>query len=104
MADRYDALHVRESDGKAYFTKIGAMFPNRNGEGFTLVLDAIGAPADGQYRILLKVPQPRDDRERSANGDRQQAQQRGGQAGGFTGGPADDIGDEIPFITSNSVW
>lgn len=58
--DRYDALHVRETDGKAYFTKLGAMFRNRNGDGFTLVLDVFPACNDGQYRILLKPPQERD--------------------------------------------
>lgn len=87
MTERYDALTVRESNGKSYFTKIGAMFANRNGEGFTLVLDAVPASVDGQYRIILSVPKPRDDRERSANADRQQAQSR-------ANGRMDD---EIPF-------
>jgi hypothetical protein len=53
MTDRYDALTVRESNGKSYFTKLGAMFPNKSGDGFTLVLDAVPASVDGQYRILL---------------------------------------------------
>lgn len=89
MADRYDALTVRESNGKSYFTKLGAMFPNKSGDGFTLVLDAVPASVDGQYRLILKVPQPRDDRERSATNDRQQANAR---ANDF----ADD-GERIPF-------
>jgi hypothetical protein len=63
MTDRYDALTVRESNGKSYFTKIGAMFRNRQGDGFTLMLDAVPASNDGQYRILLSVPKPRDGRE-----------------------------------------
>ena len=66
MTERYDALTVRESNGKSYFTKLGAMFPNKSGDGFTLVLDAVPASVDGQYRILLKVPQPRDDRQQQA--------------------------------------
>lgn len=66
MADRYDALTVRESNGKSYFTKLGAMFPNKSGDGFTLVLDAVPASVDGQYRLLLKVPQPREERSDSA--------------------------------------
>lgn len=90
MTDRYDALTVRESNGKSYFTKIGAMFANRSGEGFTLMLDAIPASVDGQYRILLSVPRPRDDRERSANADRRQAQER-------SSNHADDLDDQIPF-------
>ena len=88
MTDRFDALTVRESNGKSYFTKIGAMFKNRNGEGYTLMLDAVPASNEGQYRILLSVPKPRDDRERSAQGDRQQAQQR-------SQGWGDD--SEVPF-------
>lgn len=90
MADRYDALTVRESNGKSYFTKIGAMFANRTGDGFVLALDAVPASVDGQYRIILKVPQPRDDRERSANGDRQQAQQRSQSI-------AADLDDDLAF-------
>ena len=32
MTERLDALTVRESNGKSYFTKIGASFPNRDGK------------------------------------------------------------------------
>jgi len=82
MAERYDALTVRETNGKSYFTKLGAMFPNKSGDGFTLVLDAVPASVDGQYRILLKVPQPRDDRSDSPPA-RQQS-----RSSGFNDGPA----------------
>ncbi len=61
MADRYDLLTVRESNGKSYFTKLGAMFPNKAGDGFNIVLDGVPASVDGQYRLLAKVPLPRDD-------------------------------------------
>lgn len=60
MADRYDILIARESNGKTYFTKLGAMFANKKGDGWNILLDAIGAPVDGQYRLIAKVPQPRD--------------------------------------------
>lgn len=88
MSDRYDALTVRESNGKSYFTKIGAMFANRSGGGFTLVLDAVPASNEGQYRILLKEPQPRDG-------------QRGGGAPQTKGRPSfdDDLNDDPPFAT-----
>jgi hypothetical protein len=76
VAERYDALTVRESNGKSYFTKLGAMFPNKSGDGFTLVLDAVPASVDGQYRILLKVPQARDDRQQQAPAQDRQAQSR----------------------------
>lgn len=91
MSERYDALTARESNGKSYFTKLGAMFPNKSGEGFTLVLDAVPASVDGQYRIILKVPQPRD-------GQANQPRQQSGGNGGWTGqAPADDFDQDAPF-------
>lgn len=86
MAERYDALTVRESNGKSYFTKIGAMFPNKNGDGFTLVLDAVPASNEGQYRILLVTPKPRD----GQSGQRSEGNQ---SRGSF----ADDLDDDVPY-------
>lgn len=83
MSDRYDALTVRESNGKSYFTKIGAMFANRSGGGFTLVLDAVPASNEGQYRIILKEPQPRDGQRGNQPSNRQSNR--------------DDLDDEVPF-------
>ncbi len=71
--ERLDALAVRESNGKSYFTKIGAAFPNRDGKGFSILLDAIPAPVDGQFKIMLREPLPKD-------GQRQQQPQ---QSGGY---------------------
>jgi hypothetical protein len=76
MSDRLDALLVRESNGKSYFTKIGVAFANKDGKGWSVLLEAMPAPVEGQYKIMLREPLPKDDRERSARGDRQQAQQR----------------------------
>ena len=91
MADatRFDALTVRESNGKSYFTKIGAMFPNRTGNGFTLVLDAVPGSMDGQYRILLREPQERD-AARGGGGNRADSQTRGDAGDAFDR-------DEIPY-------
>jgi hypothetical protein len=61
MAERLDALTVRESNGKSYFTKIGVAFPARNGGGYSVLLDAMPAPTEGQFKILLMVPKERDD-------------------------------------------
>lgn len=61
MAERLDALSVRESNGKSYFTKIGVAFPAKSGNGYSLLLDAVPASTDGQYKILLMEPKPRDD-------------------------------------------
>ena len=82
MTERLDALTVRESNGKSYFTKIGAAFPNRDGKGFTVLLDAVPASNEGQYKIMLREPLPKD-------GQPRQQQQQGG-------GNWDDGGDP-PF-------
>lgn len=90
MASRYDALTVRESNGKNYFTKIGAMFENKSGAGFTLMLDAVPASVDGQYRIILAVPKPREDTAPRSN--------PGGNSSRRRDEPTrDDLDDEIPF-------
>lgn len=60
MTERLDALSVRESNGKSYFTKIGVAFPSRTGNGYSVLLDAIPAPVEGQFKILLMVPKERD--------------------------------------------
>lgn len=80
--DRYDVLTVREHNGKSYFTKLGAMFPNKSGDGFTVMLDAVPASMDGQFRLIVKRPIERDQQ-----GTQQGAQQR---SGGYRG-PQDDI-------------
>jgi hypothetical protein len=64
MSQRLDALSVRSyKDGsgqeKASFTRVGVAFPLKNGEGYQVVLDAMPAPQDGQFKILLKPPQER---------------------------------------------
>jgi len=85
MTQRLDALSVRESNGKSYFTKIGAAFPNKDGKGWSVLLDAVPASVDGQYKIMLREPLPKE-------GDRQQGGQ-GNRGGGFGGGFADDADD-----------
>ena len=87
MNQRLDALTVREKDGKSYFTKIGAAFPNRDGKGFTVLLDAVPASDDGQYKIMLRVPLPKDGAQRD-----QQHRDRLGN-----GPRADDLDDQVPF-------
>lgn len=62
MAQRYDLLTVREDDkGKSWWTKIGAGFENRNGDGYQLVFEALPiADKNGQVRVIMKVPQDRE--------------------------------------------
>lgn len=85
MNERLDALSVRESNGKSYFTKIGAAFPNKDGKGFSILLDAFPAPVDGQFKIMLRVPLPKD-------GQRPQQQQQAAPDAGW-----DDDGGSVPF-------
>lgn len=84
MANRLDALTVREVNGKSYFTRLGVAFENKNGDGWNVLLDAMPAPVDGQYKIMLKPPQDRDAGQKD--------NRRGNDAGGFGGG------DGIPFL------
>lgn len=85
MTERLDALAVRESKGKSYFNKIGAAFPNKDGKGWTVLLDAMPAPAEGQFKIMLREPLPRDGQRGN-----------GGQQSGDFGGDYGDQ-DHVPF-------
>lgn len=92
--ERLDALAVREDkNGKAWFTKIGAAFPNKDGKGYTLMLDAVPASTDGQYKIMLREPMPKDDRGQSQN----RRQSGGNDDWGNSRGNGDDLDDEIPW-------
>lgn len=74
--ERLDALSVRENnEGKSFFTRIGVAFPNKDGKGYSVLLDAMPAPTDGQFKIMLREPLPKDDN-RSGARDRQAAQDR----------------------------
>jgi hypothetical protein len=58
MTERLDAMTVRESNGKSYWTKIGVAFPAKQGDGWSVLLDAMPAPVEGQFKILLRTPLP----------------------------------------------
>ena len=73
--ERLDALTVRESNGKSYWTKIGAAFPNRNGGGYMVKLDAMPASNEGQFTIHLREPLPRDGERQQQRSDRQPQRQ-----------------------------
>ena len=89
MSNRLDALSVRESGERSYFTKIGAAFENKDGKGWTVLLDAMPAPNDGQFKIMLREPLPKDDRARSGSNDAagRGGEQRGGGWGQQSGDP-----------------
>lgn len=62
MAQRYDLLVVREDEkGKSWWTKIGAGFENRNGDGYQLLFEALPIPGnDGQVKVIMKQPTERE--------------------------------------------
>lgn len=60
MTNRLDALSARESNGKTYWTRVGVAFQTKDGTGWNVLLDAMPAPVDGQFKISLMVPKPRD--------------------------------------------
>jgi len=82
MTTRYDAVTSRkDKDGKTRYTKIGAAFPSKKGEGFNIVLDALPMPnAEGQAWISLFVP-----KEKNADSQPDRAPL------------TDDMDDRIPF-------
>jgi hypothetical protein len=68
----YHVTEAREEGGKGFWTKIGAAWAQRDGEGYSLDLQLF--PANGG-KIVLRVPKERDDSK--------------------TGGTVED--DEIPY-------
>lgn len=96
MATKYDVLTVREyttatGEKKSSWTRVGVMFQARNGDGFSIMLDAL--PIDG--KLVCRVP--RD------SGDRAPRQARKEPAASSGGGYSDadygerEDGDGVPF-------
>lgn len=63
MAERLDALTVRETDGKSYWTRIGVAFPGNDGS-YRVLLDAMPPSKEGQYVIHLRVPREKQENNR----------------------------------------
>ncbi len=94
MADRYDAVAVRrykDRDGneKSQFTTIGTAWPMRDKDGFTVRLNAVPAPTEGEYVVLLMPPRQKDDNRASG--------QSRGNAQGQQANFSRDLDDDIPF-------
>jgi len=52
----FEAFQVKDGkSGEAYFTRVGAAFAHKDGEGHTVALDAM--PMDG--RVVLRSPKER---------------------------------------------
>ena len=86
MAERLDALTVRETDGKSYWTRVGVAFPGRDGS-YMVKLDAMPASNEGQYVIHLREPREKQSSERRPP--------RRGEEGHIPG--YDDDSDRVPF-------
>jgi hypothetical protein len=66
---RYDVLATREykdRDGnkKTAWTNVGVAFEQKDGKGFNLSLHCMPAPdmERGEYKLVMRIPQPRDER------------------------------------------
>ena len=74
MATYYEVISIREyadkntGEAKKQSTRVGVAFPFREKEGFSIQLDAIPAPQEGAYRLLVVPPRPKDDNKPSQSG------------------------------------
>lgn len=62
MSDkRLDAMVPRKRGDKTFWTRIGSAWPNKNGIGYQIVLDALPlTDAEGRCVINLFEPKPQD--------------------------------------------
>lgn len=98
MSTRFDICTPRpKKDGGSYWVKIGTAW--QNDKGIQLVFDALPIP-DSDGRCVANLFEPKqDDRNRSANADRQQARGNGGPQQRYT-----EDEDSIPFLRNDTVW
>lgn len=54
MKNQLIAYTVREDGKETYWTRIGVAFENK--KGFSVLLDAMPAPRDGRFSIVLLPP------------------------------------------------
>lgn len=97
MSKRWDAFIAKDVNGKSYWTKIGAMFENRSGNGFSLVLDAIPPTVDGAYRVSLFEPKENNNRDSSYGNNSGGNSYSSGRPGSNRGQSNDVSDDDIPF-------
>lgn len=63
MTDRYELNSPRKGkDGKTFWTRVGTMFPARNGGGWAIKLDALPLPDErGEVWVRAFPPKERED-------------------------------------------
>jgi hypothetical protein len=83
MTTRFDVLSPRPGkDGKTYWLKVGAQFLSKDGQGWTIKLDALPLP-DKEGNIWLSCKEPRERDAASTPAPR--------------GSLTDQLDDDIPF-------
>lgn len=62
MIERYELSTPRSGkDGKTYWTKVGVSFPNKDGTGFNLILEAYPLPdKEGRVIMIMRPPFEKD--------------------------------------------
>lgn len=83
MTNRWDIVSVRPgSDGKKRYHRIGVMFTNRDGNGYSIKLDSLPLQDEkGDVWLSAYVPKPKDGAPVQSQGNRL----------------SDQLGDEVPF-------
>jgi hypothetical protein len=87
MADkvRWDVLAFKEKKGGGFFNvRCGSATPGKQEGSWNLWLDAIPAPVEGQFRLSVVPPRPK------------QGGDQGGSSAPSAGKP-DDMDQDIPF-------
>jgi hypothetical protein len=97
MTQRYDILSGRaDKDGKKRWTKIGVMWPSKQGEGFSIKLEALPLPnAEGEVWISAFVPRENDGQ--GMTGGRGSPDRQGTPNQRLPAGKDFPIDDEVPF-------
>ena len=60
MKPQHEVHSVRESKGKQFWTRLGVAFPDEGGS-ITILLEAMPASTNGQYKLVLLPPKAKDD-------------------------------------------
>lgn len=47
---------IKGSDGRTFWRKVGAAFPNRNGPGYNVKLELMPLPAEGAITLIIRPP------------------------------------------------
>lgn len=86
MTERYELKSPRKGkDGKTFWTRVGVAFPNKNGDGFNLILEAYPLPdAEGRVMMTMMPPFERDEGHASKQQSRPAPERR-------------ELDDDIPF-------